>query len=774
MFGPTNGWNDFTLYQSVLQKAAREIEVQIQKMKDYRSQLLTYQTKISEAQTLEELNALKSAYPENPSSGGILVTEGPSAQLNQLIAEGKALKEKISAFLATPPAVQQIQAEFQKLGFDVKVATIKTLPPSYAVTIVDGKIYVKAPTSGLKGMSFEVAADGTIKAETLVADYYAADAQTVQVKDGKLLYEAMTVCPQGQVCPAQVITPLSGLIRMTEVTVTKVENGVIAFTKEGKNYKAFRENGQVIVKLDMSLIEQAILQVAAAQKRLENAQKMLEQAGANVEAALAELKAAEQMKEQAEKMLQMATDLQKAAEAASNQGAHLAEVANDELDEGGDDQKAAAAEQAKINKLQNSINNAKSCIGGNIDVCKANGWTVLRDSKGNWYVPESTKKELLQDITVWTKEISVHTARKAAYLRSAADHYEKAKYYEAKAEAMYAKAAEYAAQSAKYLREGRSLMEQAIPRIKAAELRLQQAQKNLADARQNHLNATSNLRAAVERLQSLPGYQEVLREAKAAVAQAQTVLQQAQVALDRANQAMVAAQAELKAAEQMKVAAEKMLQMATEFQKIAEAASNQGADLAKAANNEVNAGRDDQDAAEAEQNKINKLQKFINNAKSCIGGNIDVCKANGWTVLRDKSGKWYVPASTIRDLRQDITVWTKEISVRAARAAAYLKSSASHYEKAKYYTAQSHAMYAKAKEYLARAKDYIVRGQAMMAQALERIKAAQIRAQQAAQALTIAKDRHLSATAVLRAATERLEMLQPKIIVGIEMAAMPK
>ena len=202
----------------------------------------------------------------------------------------------ISIFTKTPVVPSAVQAYTNELkkqigdGFEVTIE--RQEDRKYRLRIVDVKDYEQPPVGGLKGL--EVTLDfsfkyigslgsddpklnfgdlnlqlpdrpvrpidpidvarfprdpnfGFRKGEPFVisgitATYYGMPEG--QEFDSQLLYEAMGVCPEGQKCDA--MTDVERLSRMTQVTINRVEDGVIYFTRDGVDYKTYRDRGGVV------------------------------------------------------------------------------------------------------------------------------------------------------------------------------------------------------------------------------------------------------------------------------------------------------------------------------------------------------------------------------------------------------------------------------------------------------------------------------------------------------------------------------------------------
>lgn len=185
------------------------------------------------------------------------------------ITKGKDGKVVIAP--VTPPAVTDCVNKLKTgLGHYSLMATwIKgTHPPQYQVSIADNAVYAKAPTQGLHAMDFVLSRDGKLDEATLQASYYGTIGD-IKV-DAKLLYQAMGVCPQGQICTMQVVSQIETLKKLTSISVRKVDEiGAIHFTKDGINYKVTRDaTGKVVLEKELPNAVQAY--VDQLQKSLPN------------------------------------------------------------------------------------------------------------------------------------------------------------------------------------------------------------------------------------------------------------------------------------------------------------------------------------------------------------------------------------------------------------------------------------------------------------------------------------------------------------------------
>ena len=159
-----------------------------------------------------------------------------------------------SKVIVLPTAVQayadQLQARLNEKSGSYRVGKPELQADGmYRVTVTDGKTYFVKPAGGLYQLSFKLSGDGKLDVLTLEAAYYSAGENLVLRGDAsKLLVEAMGVCPQGQACTSQVISDIEKLTKLTQIAVTKVENGAIFYASAGKNYKAYREGAVVKVE----------------------------------------------------------------------------------------------------------------------------------------------------------------------------------------------------------------------------------------------------------------------------------------------------------------------------------------------------------------------------------------------------------------------------------------------------------------------------------------------------------------------------------------------
>jgi hypothetical protein len=174
---------------------------------------------------------------------------------------GKVILEK-ELPLAVQAHVKDLQAQLGD-GFIVK-ATIQK-DGTYLISVVDSKVYIRTPTAGLHEMSYVLrelsvcrqgpggtctSAGWSVDSKSLSAVYYAKGGD-IKIKDSELLFVAMGMCPQGQVCTVRVKGDLERLEKMSKITVSSVDStGAIFYSLAGTYYKAYRDaagNARVIV-----------------------------------------------------------------------------------------------------------------------------------------------------------------------------------------------------------------------------------------------------------------------------------------------------------------------------------------------------------------------------------------------------------------------------------------------------------------------------------------------------------------------------------------------
>ena len=138
-------------------------------------------------------------------------------------------------------------------GYTVTAAYIPgTHPPQYQVDVSDNKAYYVAPVGPLYAMSYILRGDGIVDSKSVSAAYYGIqdDAKVV----GPLLYEAMGVCPEGQICKMVATSPIDLLKTLTTISVTKVETSPIYTvhftTTDGKYYKTYRDAAGKVIVID--------------------------------------------------------------------------------------------------------------------------------------------------------------------------------------------------------------------------------------------------------------------------------------------------------------------------------------------------------------------------------------------------------------------------------------------------------------------------------------------------------------------------------------------
>ncbi len=167
---------------------------------------------------------------------------------------------KVEEVVTIPAAVQayadQLQAQLGS-GFLVKVVVLYPKcavgtkcaggVPEYRINIEDNKEYLVAPASGLFEMSFSLSSDGKNVPTSLQATFYGLSGEFPV--DAQLLYQGMMELirmsgTHHKFLPDDVVA----LVMITQSNVTKVENGAIFFSKDGKNYKAYREGAVVKVE----------------------------------------------------------------------------------------------------------------------------------------------------------------------------------------------------------------------------------------------------------------------------------------------------------------------------------------------------------------------------------------------------------------------------------------------------------------------------------------------------------------------------------------------
>ena len=139
-----------------------------------------------------------------------------------------------------PPAVTNFLTDLKNsLGDGFTVTAERQKDGTYLVSVVDAKIDSRLLRLGLAGMGFIISSNGNLDTSQMKVTYYGGDSHIAV--DGQLLFEAMRVCPQGQACTNVYLTDIDVLKEMSALSVTKVENGAIYFSKDGNNYKAYRD-----------------------------------------------------------------------------------------------------------------------------------------------------------------------------------------------------------------------------------------------------------------------------------------------------------------------------------------------------------------------------------------------------------------------------------------------------------------------------------------------------------------------------------------------------
>ena len=137
-----------------------------------------------------------------------------------------------------PPAVQKyIEALKQMVGVGFKVTAVLQRDGSYLIRVVDAKVYAKAPTAGLRQLSFSLSADGTMDLKSVQATYYGVKGDIVV--DGYLLFEGVRLLYAGVKYTVDVIFGKI-LGDMSRLAVSSVESsGMIHFSLNNDYYRTY-------------------------------------------------------------------------------------------------------------------------------------------------------------------------------------------------------------------------------------------------------------------------------------------------------------------------------------------------------------------------------------------------------------------------------------------------------------------------------------------------------------------------------------------------------
>ncbi|MEI7752247.1 MAG: hypothetical protein WCJ71_09195, partial [Candidatus Omnitrophota bacterium] len=397
---------------------------------------------------------------------------------------------KVEEVVSIPPAVQALVDQLNQSLAGTPFRVVSMVPQT------DGNFLVSLGgallhTSGrFHDMFFVVSPQGIV---TSVSNARYFDTANV---DGQLLFDGLKTFAQKN----DLLVDVQALVLMTQITVNSVDaNGAIFFTKDGKNYKTYRDsNGTVKVEVVTSIPSTVQSYVDTLQQQVGSNFKVtaaLQKDGKYLITVADELVYAKAPTSGLHQMsfslstvgLMDPASLQASyysingditvdaallfealqtlvddptstalAEALANYERNIA-LATQESEAGNADTDRANAERAaaeaaqhdaadhqnQANAFQQKISAANACIGGNIGVCNGNGWPVAVRN-GQYYVPDSTKTALQGNIGVWSQRVMNETRAAADELDAAADHYNASQAYATQAAQHMQQAVAYA------------------------------------------------------------------------------------------------------------------------------------------------------------------------------------------------------------------------------------------------------------------------------------------------------------------------------------------
>jgi hypothetical protein len=229
--------------------------------------LIAVKDRIQQGTALENIVIQSSVLGNHDGSDTVVLSDGTTSWQYTIDASTGNISRMESVALIPSEVQAFVEQLEQALGSDsryelgfyrddpyhISIGFKSSVPPS-----PDGAILASIffPSAGrLAGLDFKLTGDGKVDLSTLQATYQGADNDTVFSVDAQLLFEAMGVCPEGQVCVAQALSDADKLAKMTQITVTLVDqDGTIYFTQDKKNYKTYRDaNGTVKVEEVLSI-----------------------------------------------------------------------------------------------------------------------------------------------------------------------------------------------------------------------------------------------------------------------------------------------------------------------------------------------------------------------------------------------------------------------------------------------------------------------------------------------------------------------------------------